>query len=42
MVFGVAGVAGCAGAAAAGVVGCGAGCAIPWASVACLWIGFEG
>ena len=40
---------GCVGAAActcvagvAGVAGVCAGGAIPWASVACLWIGFEG
>ena len=35
------GVAGC-GAGAAGVADCAAGRAIPWASVACLCIGFEG
>ena len=39
---GVAGVAGVAGLCVEGGVAGGCGFANPWASVACLWIGFEG
>ena len=45
MACGCAGVAGAGVAGAAGGVAAGVACvcfgAIPWASVACLWIGFE-
>ena len=42
MACGCAGVDGAGVAGAAGGVAGGCGLAIPWASVACLWIGFEG